>query len=140
MHRGLQALALGAALAFATVQGAAADELSGTLKKIKETGVITLGRSEQSVPFSYLGDDGQPIGYSIDLCLRIVDAERAGEALSVEDPAALSQRGDRHGAALLRAWLALAAGSSIRRRPDKARAGQRQHVAGAMSGREQQAG
>jgi ABC-type amino acid transport substrate-binding protein len=98
------------------VQGAAVDELSGTLKKIKETGVITLGRSEQSVPFSYLGDDGQPIGYSIDLCLRIVDAERAGEAHSVEDPAALSRRGDRLGAAPLGAWLALAAGSSIRRR------------------------
>src|SRR5262245_20595376 len=74
MRRSLAAFAFGAALALVTTQGAAADELTGTLKKIKETGTITLGRSEQSVPFSYLDDKGEPIGYSIDLCLRIVEA------------------------------------------------------------------
>jgi glutamate/aspartate transport system substrate-binding protein len=79
MHRSFRALALGAAILFAlvAVHDATADELYGTLKKIKETGTITIGRSEQSVPFSYLDDKGQPIGYSIDLCLRIVDAVKA---------------------------------------------------------------
>lgn len=74
MRRNLAALVVGAALAHVAAQGAAADELTGTLKKIKESGTVTIGRSEQSVPFSYLDDKGEPIGYSIDLCLRIVDA------------------------------------------------------------------
>ncbi len=77
MHRGLQTLAIVIGLSLVMLQGAAADELTGTLKKIKDTGTITIGRSEQSVPFSYLDDKGQPIGYSIDLCLRIVDAIKA---------------------------------------------------------------
>jgi glutamate/aspartate transport system substrate-binding protein len=64
---------VGAALAFASVQTADADELYGTLKKIKDSGTITIGRSEDSVPFSYTGPDGKPQGYSIDLCLRIVE-------------------------------------------------------------------
>ena len=46
----------------------AAQELSGTLKKIKETGSITLGHRESSIPFSYLDDKQQPIGYAVDLC------------------------------------------------------------------------
>ncbi len=48
--------------------------LEGTLKKVKASGAITLGVSESSVPFSYLGNDQRPIGYSIDLCMKIVDA------------------------------------------------------------------
>ena len=50
-----------------------AQELSGTLKKIKDSGVITLGVRETSIPFSYLDDKQQPIGYSIDLCMAIVE-------------------------------------------------------------------
>ena len=49
---------------------ALAAELTGTLKTIKETGVIKLGFLSQSVPFSYADVDGTPIGYSPDLCLR----------------------------------------------------------------------
>jgi glutamate/aspartate transport system substrate-binding protein len=45
---------------------------SGTLKKIKDTGTITLGYRESSLPFSYLNRRQQPIGYSIDLCREIV--------------------------------------------------------------------
>lgn len=57
------------------VAGAAqAQELTGTLKKIKETGSITIGHRESSIPFSYLDDKQQPIGYAMDLCMRIVDA------------------------------------------------------------------
>ena len=54
-----------------------AEELTGTLKKIKDSGVITLGHRESSIPFSYLDDQQQPIGYSMDLCMKIVDAVRA---------------------------------------------------------------
>jgi len=51
-----------------------AEELTGTLKKIKETGAITLGHRESSVPFSYYDDRQQVVGYAMDLCYRIVDA------------------------------------------------------------------
>jgi glutamate/aspartate transport system substrate-binding protein len=47
--------------------------LSGTLKKVKDTGTITLGYRESSMPFSYLNKRHQPIGYSIDLCREIVE-------------------------------------------------------------------
>jgi glutamate/aspartate transport system substrate-binding protein len=49
-----------------------AQELQGTLQKIKASGTITIGYREQSVPFSFLGTDGKPTGYSIDLCQRVV--------------------------------------------------------------------
>jgi glutamate/aspartate transport system substrate-binding protein len=47
---------------------ALADELSGRLKKIKDSGTITIGNRESSVPFSYLDKDNKPVGYSMDLC------------------------------------------------------------------------
>jgi glutamate/aspartate transport system substrate-binding protein len=50
-----------------------AQELTGTLKKIKETGTITLGHRESSLPFSYYDDKQQVVGYAMDLCTRIVD-------------------------------------------------------------------
>jgi len=53
---------------------AQAEDLSGTLKKVKETGVITVGHRDSSIPFSYLDDKQNAIGYSVDLCLKIVDA------------------------------------------------------------------
>jgi glutamate/aspartate transport system substrate-binding protein len=49
----------------------------GTLKKIKETGVITLGHRDASIPFSYFDDKQQAIGYAMDLCGKIVDAVKA---------------------------------------------------------------
>src|SRR3981081_494412 len=51
-----------------------ADELSGTLKKIRDSGVIALGHRESSIPFSYYDDKQQVVGYSQDVALRIVDA------------------------------------------------------------------
>lgn len=44
-----------------------------TLKRIDERGQINVGHRESSVPFSYLDNNQQPVGYSIDLCLKIVD-------------------------------------------------------------------
>src|SRR5688572_31762463 len=64
-------LALAGALALAAPAGA---QDSGTLKKIQDSGSITIGHRDASIPFSYYDDKQQPIGYSIDLCMRIVDA------------------------------------------------------------------
>src|SRR3954454_598452 len=46
----------------------------GTLKKIKDSGSITIGHRDASIPFSYYDDKQQVVGYAVDLCLRIVDA------------------------------------------------------------------
>jgi len=60
-----------------------AQELTGTLKKIKDSKTITLGYRASSIPFSYLNRPGDPIGYSIDLCGAVVD-ETAKELQGVE--------------------------------------------------------
>jgi len=60
-----------------------AQDLGPTLNRIAERGMVNLGHREASVPFAYIGDDGEPVGYSIDLCLHIVD--RIEEAIGVEE-------------------------------------------------------
>ncbi|KZE28893.1 L-glutamate-binding protein /L-aspartate-binding protein [Crenobacter luteus] len=45
----------------------------GTLDKIKKTGTITLGHRDSSIPFSYLANSPQPIGYSVDIANKVVD-------------------------------------------------------------------
>jgi glutamate/aspartate transport system substrate-binding protein len=67
-----KSLAAVAALALLAVP-AAAQELTGTLKKIKDSGTITIGHRETSIPFSYLDDKQQPIGYSMDICAAVVE-------------------------------------------------------------------
>jgi glutamate/aspartate transport system substrate-binding protein len=47
---------------------------SGTLKKIKDTGVISLGHRESSIPFSYYDDKQNVVGYSQDYAMKIVEA------------------------------------------------------------------
>ncbi|ALK08062.1 amino acid ABC transporter substrate-binding protein [Blastochloris viridis] len=74
MKRSLIAAVLGLAVAAAP---ATAQELTGTLKKIKETGTITIGHRDSSIPFSYYDDKQQVVGYAMDLCYRIVDAVKA---------------------------------------------------------------
>jgi glutamate/aspartate transport system substrate-binding protein len=56
------------------VSGARAEELTGTLKTIKETGVLTIGYRDSSIPFSYLDDNQKPIGFALDICYKIADA------------------------------------------------------------------
>ena len=63
-------LALGALVAMP----AAAQELTGTLKKIKDTGTITIGHRDSSIPFSYYDENQKPVGYAMDICYKIVDA------------------------------------------------------------------
>jgi len=64
-----------ATLALLVAASAAAQE--GTLKKIKDSGSITIGHRDGSIPFSYYDDQQQPVGYAVDLCLRIVDAVKS---------------------------------------------------------------
>jgi len=61
-------------------------ELTGTLAKVREAGVITLGHREASVPFSYMSPRGEPIGYSVDLCKLLVDAigEAVGRTIAIK--------------------------------------------------------
>jgi glutamate/aspartate transport system substrate-binding protein len=47
-----------------------------TLERIRESGKIVVGHRESSIPFSYLDADKRPIGYAVDLCLRLVEAVR----------------------------------------------------------------
>jgi glutamate/aspartate transport system substrate-binding protein len=65
-----------AALTSAALAAPAAAQ-EGTLKKIKDSGSITIGHRDASIPFSYYDDKQQPVGYAIDLCLRIVDAVKS---------------------------------------------------------------
>jgi glutamate/aspartate transport system substrate-binding protein len=54
-----------------------ASALEGTLKKVKESGVITIGHRDSSIPFSYYDDQQRPVGYAMDICYKIVDAVKA---------------------------------------------------------------
>jgi glutamate/aspartate transport system substrate-binding protein len=53
---------------------ATAEELTGTLEKIRSTGAITIGHRESSVPFSYYDNNEKVVGYAMDLCYLAVDA------------------------------------------------------------------
>ncbi|MFB3917180.1 MAG: glutamate/aspartate ABC transporter substrate-binding protein [Terriglobales bacterium] len=53
---------------------AAAQQLTGTLKKIKDSGTITLGHRESSIPFSYYDQNQKVVGYSHEFALKVVDA------------------------------------------------------------------
>lgn len=61
------------------LQGATASaQTTGTLQKIKDSGVINLGGRDASLPFSYKLNAGDgPIGYSVDLCMKVVEAVKA---------------------------------------------------------------
>ena len=67
---------LGAAIAAALISTPVfAAELTGTLKKINDSGTITLAHRDSSIPFSYIADgSGKPVGYSHDIQLAIVEA------------------------------------------------------------------
>jgi ABC-type amino acid transport substrate-binding protein len=81
-----------AALAFVAcllALGARADEgpsleLTGTLAKVRAQGAVTLAYREASIPFSFLSPVGEPIGYSIELCRRVVEAMSAAVRRDLE--------------------------------------------------------
>ncbi len=68
--------AVGTAAAAWAQDAAGIEQLSGTLKKINTTRTITIGYRDASVPFSYSSAVREPIGYSIDICLQIVEDVR----------------------------------------------------------------
>jgi glutamate/aspartate transport system substrate-binding protein len=72
----LRIMSLAVAAAVCAAQ-ANAQELAGTLKKVKDTGTITIGYRDSSIPFSYLDDNQKPIGFAIDICRTIVDGVKA---------------------------------------------------------------
>jgi glutamate/aspartate transport system substrate-binding protein len=62
---------------------AMAQDLKGTLKKIKDSGEIVIGHRETSVPFSYFDEKQQAAGFSVELCQRI--AEETRKALGMRE-------------------------------------------------------
>ena len=66
-----RSVAVAIVLAWLAAAPTLAQDLQGTLKKIRDSGTITIGYREQSLPFAFRGDDGKPAGYSVDLCQRI---------------------------------------------------------------------
>ncbi|MFC3339822.1 amino acid ABC transporter substrate-binding protein [Paracandidimonas soli] len=72
MHKKLTACttALIAAVTFAATPAHA----EGRLEKIKSTGEIAIGHRDTSIPFSYLDDKQNPIGYSLDICMGVIEA------------------------------------------------------------------
>src|SRR5574343_1021563 len=74
-----------AAAVMAACSASAMAQESQTLKKIKDTGSITLGHRESSIPFSYYDDKQQVIGYSHELMLKVVEAIKADQKLAKLD-------------------------------------------------------
>src|SRR5262245_47484568 len=69
-------------LPLVAVSAVAADPSSGTLKAIKQRGAVVIGYLRDAYPMSFLGEDGQPAGYSLDICRAI--AEDAGKAAGLD--------------------------------------------------------
>jgi glutamate/aspartate transport system substrate-binding protein len=61
---------------------AIAEELTGTLAKIKNTGIITIGHRESSIPFSYYDRDEKVVGYAMELCTVVAGAVKASLGLA----------------------------------------------------------
>ncbi|NUZ04420.1 transporter substrate-binding domain-containing protein [Piscinibacter koreensis] len=78
------ASACGALLALSALSAAPAHAQGtfDTLKRIVDTGTISLGHRESSVPFSYYDNRKQVIGYSHELMLRVTDAIKSELGLS----------------------------------------------------------
>jgi glutamate/aspartate transport system substrate-binding protein len=67
-------VAAAVAASLAAAPALAAEELGGTLKKVKDSGTISLGHRESSIPFSYYDAQQHVVGYSHEIALLIVDA------------------------------------------------------------------
>jgi len=71
MKKIIMALCLMSSQVIQNVHAAQDEELTGTLKKIKEKGVLVLGVRDSTKPFSYLNDKQSYEGYAVDLCLAV---------------------------------------------------------------------
>lgn len=72
--RAITTILAAAALGLSFPLGASAQEFGPTLQRIKDRGTISIGHRESSVPFSYIGDKEEPVGYTVDICMHVVDA------------------------------------------------------------------
>ncbi len=72
----MRTIVLGLAFVCLQIWTSAASELTGTLKRIDDTGRMNLGFREAEPPMSFRDQDGNPVGYSIDLCDHIASAVR----------------------------------------------------------------
>ncbi len=70
----IRKVALSLLLVSAAATAVQAEDLSGTLKKINDNGVIVVGHRESSVPFSYYNNQQKVVGYSQDYSNAIVEA------------------------------------------------------------------
>ncbi|MDQ3831512.1 MAG: transporter substrate-binding domain-containing protein, partial [Candidatus Tectomicrobia bacterium] len=61
---------------------ALAQDLQGTLKKVRDTKTFTIGFREASFPFSFIDDQKKPAGYSVDLCTHVANSLRQYPGLS----------------------------------------------------------
>lgn len=77
----LSTLCLGLALAYA-----APADAGPVLERIQSSGRIVLAHRESSVPFSYLLPDGRPVGYAMDLCLKLAEAVRKKLKMNTLNP------------------------------------------------------
>lgn len=68
--------AIGALVLASAASPALAQSSDAVLDRIKSKGSITLGYRESSIPFSYLNDERKPVGYAMDLCMKVVEAVR----------------------------------------------------------------
>lgn len=74
MRRGWTIGAAVLAGVLAVASSGAAQERTGTLKKVSDSGTLTLGYRTDALPFAFTGPDGKPAGYSVDLCQEIAGA------------------------------------------------------------------
>jgi ABC-type amino acid transport substrate-binding protein len=87
------------ALCLAALPAFAADPPKSTLDRIKTSKTIRLGHLDQSIPFSFVGEKGVPLGYSVELCQRVVagiEQQLGIDALTVQwVPVTLANRFDK---------------------------------------------
>jgi glutamate/aspartate transport system substrate-binding protein len=76
---------LAAAVLSVANHAAIAEGLTGTLEKIRNTGSITIGHRESSIPFSYYDSNEKVVGYAMDLCYLAADAVRVSVGLQKLD-------------------------------------------------------
>ncbi len=84
MKKTLLGLALSSLLVFPALSNG--EELTGTLKKVNDSGSITLGHRESSIPYSYYDNQQNVIGYSHDVSLKIVEGieKKLGKKIDVK--------------------------------------------------------
>ncbi len=75
------------ALALGLLLGSSAAQATGVLERVAAGGKLIVAHRESSIPFSYLDQDSKPVGYALDLCLKLADAVRkktGAKAMQVE--------------------------------------------------------